>query len=293
MEQDNKIKKKERNRWHVPRRNKFDGKPAEKIWQNFVNNNDNDGRVFFDRNKKVIPDGDHGNINYCKQVDNNTIIPRLHFDSNCNNHDDEFTNICSYSSNNDNKPYFIKLNGVTSAREYLRKTNSSPDFDILLDTKKSFDNATKQEKNDDASSISDDTTSISSKSSRSSDSENYRDGEEEKKSSQSDDSNKKSYMVVPKHDIFKKIIIPRYSTIRKGRVFTKQMIRRKLLRERFVALAHHYVGVPYAKKYWKEGTDEHAAPFFLDCCGLVRRILQDMAYDLGFVIGPWNQSNQF
>ena len=99
-----------------------------------------------------------------------------------------------------------------------------------------------------------------------------------------------SYKVPPKHDVFRQLSIPRYSTIQNGRVITKQMVRRKLLRERFVALAHHYVGVPYAQKYWQEGTKEHASPFFLDCCGLVRRILQDMAYNLGFVIGPWNQS---
>ena len=99
-----------------------------------------------------------------------------------------------------------------------------------------------------------------------------------------------SYKIPPTHDVFRQLVIPRYSTIQNGCVITKQMVRRKLLRERFIALAHHYVGVPYAQKYWQEGTKEHASPFFLDCCGLVRRILQDMAYDLGFVIGPWNQS---
>lgn len=36
----------------------------------------------------------------------------------------------------------------------------------------------------------------------------------------------------------------------------------------------------------------HHAPFFLDCCGLVRRVLRDMKEELGFTVGPWNQAYQ-
>ena len=36
----------------------------------------------------------------------------------------------------------------------------------------------------------------------------------------------------------------------------------------------------------------HHAPLFLDCCGLVRRVLRDMEEEIGFTIGPWNQAYQ-
>ena len=108
MEQVKKIKKKGKNRWHVPRRNKFDGKPAEKNWQSFViNNNNNSGRVFFDTHKNIISDEDHGTMNCCKTDNRNEIVTRLNFDGNCKNHDNKYTNVCSNSSNNDMKPYFI------------------------------------------------------------------------------------------------------------------------------------------------------------------------------------------
>lgn len=31
---------------------------------------------------------------------------------------------------------------------------------------------------------------------------------------------------------------------------------------------------------------------FLDCCGLVRRVVRDLKEDFGFTIGPWNQAYQ-
>ena len=31
---------------------------------------------------------------------------------------------------------------------------------------------------------------------------------------------------------------------------------------------------------------------FLDCCGLVRRVLRDLKEELEFTIGPWNQAYQ-
>ena len=78
-----------------------------------------------------------------------------------------------------------------------------------------------------------------------------------------------------------------------GKFVSKRLLRRQILRERFIALAHHYIGVPYAQKYWKPESPEYNAPLFLDCCGLVRKILRDMAHDLNFIIGPWNQAYLF
>jgi hypothetical protein len=60
-----------------------------------------------------------------------------------------------------------------------------------------------------------------------------------------------------------------------------------------VAVAQHLLqGVPYAKKYHEPGTALYDSPIFLDCCGLVRQVLRDMAQDLGFSVGPWNQAYQ-
>lgn len=59
------------------------------------------------------------------------------------------------------------------------------------------------------------------------------------------------------------------------------------LRSKFVAQAHLYLGIPYHEKYREEGTE--IAPLYLDCCGLVRRCLQDLKEDFGFLIGRWNQ----
>ena len=35
---------------------------------------------------------------------------------------------------------------------------------------------------------------------------------------------------------------------------------------------------------------EYDAPLFLDCCGLVRQVLRDLADEFGFAVGPWNQA---
>jgi len=42
------------------------------------------------------------------------------------------------------------------------------------------------------------------------------------------------------------------------------------LREKFVETCKKYFGVPYAKRYWKEGEKHFDSPIFLDCCALVR-----------------------
>lgn len=35
------------------------------------------------------------------------------------------------------------------------------------------------------------------------------------------------------------------------------------------------------------------APLYLDCCGLVRQAVSDLADDFGFKLGRWNQAYQF
>ena len=45
---------------------------------------------------------------------------------------------------------------------------------------------------------------------------------------------------------------------------------KKRLREKFLETAKKYFGVPYAKRYWKEGEKYADAPIFLDCCALVK-----------------------
>lgn len=62
------------------------------------------------------------------------------------------------------------------------------------------------------------------------------------------------------------------------------------LRNKFIETAKRYLGVPYGIKYKKE--DEPVAPLYLDCCGLVRQVVQDLQEEFGFVIGKWNQAYQ-
>jgi len=38
---------------------------------------------------------------------------------------------------------------------------------------------------------------------------------------------------------------------------------------------------------------EYHCPLFLDCCGLLRRVLCDLRHEFGFRVGPWNQSYLF
>ncbi|RUS81566.1 hypothetical protein EGW08_010667, partial [Elysia chlorotica] len=65
------------------------------------------------------------------------------------------------------------------------------------------------------------------------------------------------------------------------------------LREKIIAQAKRYFGVPYARKYWQPNTAEYKSPMFLDCCGLVRQVVRDLQDDLGFRLGPWNQAYMF
>ncbi|XP_030393760.1 uncharacterized protein LOC115637062 [Gopherus evgoodei] len=65
------------------------------------------------------------------------------------------------------------------------------------------------------------------------------------------------------------------------------------LRMKFLEQAKSYIGVPYAKKYHEPGTPEYESPFFLDCCGLIRRVVRDLQSEFGFCIGPGNQAYQY
>ncbi|KAA0172707.1 hypothetical protein FNF27_05807 [Cafeteria roenbergensis] len=68
---------------------------------------------------------------------------------------------------------------------------------------------------------------------------------------------------------------------------------KQALREKFLARCRHYLGVPYKKRYFDEGTPEYESPIFLDCCGLVRRVMWDLQEDFGFRLGGWNQAYQW
>ena len=63
------------------------------------------------------------------------------------------------------------------------------------------------------------------------------------------------------------------------------------LRQKFIDRAKTYFGVPYHKKYKEPDAPE--APLYLDCCGLVRQVMRDLADDFGFPIARWNQAYQF
>lgn len=65
------------------------------------------------------------------------------------------------------------------------------------------------------------------------------------------------------------------------------------LRKRFVETCKGYIGVPYGRKHHDPDEPDYNAPLFLDCCGLVRRAVQDLQEDFGFRIGRWNQAYQF
>jgi len=65
---------------------------------------------------------------------------------------------------------------------------------------------------------------------------------------------------------------------------------KEALRHKFVEQAKRYLGVPYGEKYKKE--EDPVAPLYLDCCALVRRAVQDLQDEFGFVIGKWNQAYQ-
>lgn len=68
---------------------------------------------------------------------------------------------------------------------------------------------------------------------------------------------------------------------------------KKRLREKFLETVKKYFGVPYAKRYWKEGEEHFDAPIFLDCCALVRQAVYDLRDEFGFQLDRWNQAYQY
>lgn len=65
------------------------------------------------------------------------------------------------------------------------------------------------------------------------------------------------------------------------------------LRAKFLETVKKYFGVPYAKRYWKEGEEHFNAPIFLDCCALVRQAVYDLRDEFGFQLDRWNQAYQY
>ena len=65
------------------------------------------------------------------------------------------------------------------------------------------------------------------------------------------------------------------------------------LREKFLARAKQYFGVPYAQRYHEPGSAHYNSPLFLDCCALVRQVVWDLREDFGFTLSRWNQAYQY
>lgn len=68
--------------------------------------------------------------------------------------------------------------------------------------------------------------------------------------------------------------------------------RRSELRDKFVEKALSFLGVPYGKKYLIDHPD-YNSDLFLDCCGLVRHVVNSLEDDFGFRLGKWNQGYQY
>lgn len=74
---------------------------------------------------------------------------------------------------------------------------------------------------------------------------------------------------------------------------SRSVERKQKLRNKFIEQVKKYKGIPYARKYHEVGTPEYESPIFLDCCALIRRAVNDLAQDFGFLLGRWNQNYQF
>ncbi|KAJ7393526.1 protein-glycine ligase, elongating [Desmophyllum pertusum] len=89
-------------------------------------------------------------------------------------------------------------------------------------------------------------------------------------------------------EAFKKFRKERQKAIRQSKQVSEETtkwradpVRMNNLRMKFLEQCKQYFGVPYAKKYQQPGTAEFNAPFFLDCCGLIRKVLRDLKEDFG------------
>ncbi|CAD7947072.1 unnamed protein product [Amoebophrya sp. A25] len=65
------------------------------------------------------------------------------------------------------------------------------------------------------------------------------------------------------------------------------------LRQKWIDALKKYIGVPYAKRYVEEGSDEWNKGVFLDCCALLRQASADLESEWGWKLGRWNQTYQY
>ncbi|XP_045161705.2 probable beta-tubulin polyglutamylase isoform X2 [Mercenaria mercenaria] len=113
-------------------------------------------------------------------------------------------------------------------------------------------------------------------------------------------SDNKSEENVSLQEAFRRYREAKQDELRQARLLRKRQELRKAdpqkmaaLRQKFLDQAKKYYGYPYARKYWPPDSPEYKSKLFLDCCGLVRRVMRDLADDFGFIIGPWNQAYMF
>lgn len=81
--------------------------------------------------------------------------------------------------------------------------------------------------------------------------------------------------------------------IKQAKILNPDQFYRDALREKFINQAKSYLGVPYSKKFYKEGDEFYNSPIFLDCCGLVRRCVNDLNEEFKFSLFGWNQQYQY
>ena len=61
------------------------------------------------------------------------------------------------------------------------------------------------------------------------------------------------------------------------------------MRKKFIESAKKYFGVPYKKKYHPDPEDKfHDAPLYLDCCNLIRRMVNDCKEHFKFTLPKYN-----
>lgn len=68
-------------------------------------------------------------------------------------------------------------------------------------------------------------------------------------------------------------------------------LRMDRLRWKFIQAAKACLGIPYGKKYLTKHPEYNG--IFLDCCGLVRRVVNSLSKEFGFKLGRWNQCYQY
>lgn len=112
------------------------------------------------------------------------------------------------------------------------------------------------------------------------------------------DSSENSDQPLSLQEAFEKFRKNKISLIKKKRINKNIQIQRTpgqkiLLRNKFINQCKKYLGVPYAKRYHIKDSSYYNAPLFLDCCGLIRRVLLDLKGNFGFHVGHWNQSYLF